>query len=218
MPIRAVIFDIGGILEVVPQGGDPTEAFPRLFTAWERRLGRQPGELHAALNAMDERFAAAGKDGALGTCTEEEWIAELRRALALDDAQLTAFLDDFWDVYMGEANGELIAYFAGLRPLYRTALLSNSFVGAREREQARFAFAGITDLLVYSHEEGIAKPEPRIFTLTCERLDVEPQEAIFLDDAPPNVAAAAALGLHAILFKTNAQAIAEIDALLASSR
>jgi FMN phosphatase YigB (HAD superfamily) len=194
MPIRAVIFDIGGILEVVPQGGDPSAAFPQLFTAWERRLGRQPGELHAALGAMDDRLAAAGKDGALGTCTEEEWIAELRRTLALDDEQLAVFLDEFWDVYMGEANGELIAYFAALRPRYRTALLSNSFVGAREREQARFAFA-----------------------LTCERLGVRPEEAIFLDDAPGHVAAASALGLHALLFTSNARAIAALDSLLASS-
>jgi putative hydrolase of the HAD superfamily len=121
---------------------------------------------------------------------------------------------DFWDVYCGVLNREIAEYFEGLRPRFRTALLSNSFVGARREEQARFHFAEMTDLIVYSHEEGVAKPDPRIFARTYERLGVRPEETVFLDDAPPNVAAAEACGLHAILFRDTAQAIADVAACL----
>jgi len=214
MAIRAVVFDIGGILEIVPEGGDPTRRFPDMIARWEERLGLPLGELDTRLTQMDERLSAAGKDGAIGTCTEEEWLAELRLATDMDDAQIDAFMRDFWDVYVGEPNTELIAYFQSLRPRYRTALLSNSFVGARREEEARFGFAAMTDLIVYSHEEGMSKPDRRMYERTWQRLGVQPQEMIFLDDAEPNILAARECGIHAILFQNNAQAIAEIEACL----
>jgi epoxide hydrolase-like predicted phosphatase len=214
MAIRAVVFDIGGILEIIPEGGDPTQRFPDMIARWEERLGLAPGELDRRITAMDERFSAAGKDGSIGTCTEEEWLAELGLATGMNPAQMDAFLRDFWDVYCGGPNTELIAYFKGLRPRYRTALLSNSFVGARREEEARFGFAAMTDLIVYSHEEGMSKPDQRIYERACQRLGVPPQEMIFLDDVERNILAARECGVHAILFQNNAQAIAEIETCL----
>jgi putative hydrolase of the HAD superfamily len=127
---------------------------------------------------------------------------------------MDAFMRDFWDVYCGGPNTKLIEYFKGLRPRYRTALLSNSFVGARREEEARFGFAAMTDLIVYSHEEGMNKPDPRIYERAWQRLGVQPQEMIFLDDVEPNIRAARECGIHAILFQNNAQAIAEIETCL----
>jgi len=214
MTILAVVFDIGGILEIVPEGGDPTRRFPHMFARWEAQLGLPQGEMDARLTQMDERLSAAGKDGSIGTCTEEEWLAELRVATGLDGAQTAAFMRDFWDVYVGEPNTELIAYFKGLRPRYQTALLSNSFVGARREEEARFGFAAMTDLIVYSHEEGMNKPDRRLYERAWRRLGVQPEEMLFLDDAEPNILAARECGVHAILFHDNAQAISEIEACL----
>jgi FMN phosphatase YigB (HAD superfamily) len=214
MAIRAVVFDIGGILEIVPEGGDPTRRFPDMIARWDERLALPPGELDKRLTQMGERLSAAGKDGAIGTCTEEEWLAELRLVSGMDDARIDAFMRDFWDVYCGGPNTELIAYFQSLRPRYRTALLSDSFVGARREEEARFGFAALTDLIVYSHEEGMSKPDPRIYERTWQRLGVQPHEMIFLDDAEPNILAARECGIQAIHFHDNAQAIAEIEACL----
>jgi FMN phosphatase YigB (HAD superfamily) len=212
---RAVIFDIGGILEVASaSGGEPMAGFPAMMAAWEPRLRLRPGELAARLGELDARLKRQGKDGALGTCSEEEWLAALRLATDMDQAQLDAFVRDFWDVYLGVLNVELAAYFSALRPRFRTALLSNSFVGARREEQERYHFDAITDLIVYSHEEGIAKPDPRIFARTCKRLGVSPAEAAFLDDSAGHVAAARDLGMHAILFTDTAQAIADLNSRL----
>jgi putative hydrolase of the HAD superfamily len=119
---------------------------------------------------------------------------------------------DLWQWYLGELNAELAAFFAGLRPRYQTAILSNSFVGARHKEEERYRFHEMTDHIIYSHEVGLVKPDPRIYALTCERLGVQPAEMIFVDDWEVIIAAAREFGIHGVLFKDNAQAIAEIQA------
>jgi putative hydrolase of the HAD superfamily len=216
--IRAVVFDIGGILENIPGGGDPTKRFPEMMARWAARLGMESEAFDARLRAMDERLRSRGKDGGDGTLSEAVWWAELRSSLGWDQAQEDACRRDFWDVYCGSLNLELATYFGSLRPHYRTALLSNSFDGARREEEARYHFSELADLIIYSHEVGMAKPDPRIFALTCERLDAQPDEVIFLDDVEGHVAAASACGIHAILFRDNVQAIAAIQALLTAPR
>src|SRR5258708_7858589 len=199
MTIRAVAFDIGGVLEITPDTG--------MTEKWEQRLHLKPGEL-------DHRMASVWRDGSLGKCSEEQVQQSLREIIGMDQAEVDAFLHDLWEEYLGTLNVGLAAYFSSLRPRYQTAIISNSFVGARTREQERYHFAEMCDLIIYSHEEGIAKPERRIFELTCERLGVSPAEMIFLDDAERCIAGARELGIHAILFRETAQAIAEIEACL----
>ena len=200
MTIRAVVFDIGGVLEITPETG--------WIEKWEARLHLKAGEL-------EERIESAWGSGALEERSEEELQKSLSEITGMDEAQIDAFVYDFWEWYLGELNVELATYFSSLRPRYQTALLSNSFSGARRREQDRYHFAEMTDLIIYSHEEGIAKPERRIFELTCERLAVQPEEIIFLDDVEMHVVAAHDFGIHAILYENNAQAIAAIQQALA---
>jgi FMN phosphatase YigB (HAD superfamily) len=111
---------------------------------------------------------------------------------------------------------ELIEYARRLRPRYRTGIVSNSFVGAREREPAAYGFEDLVEEIVYSHEARFSKPDPRIYALICTRLDVPPGEMIFLDDVEACVAGARDAGIHAVRYRDNTQAIAEIEKLLAS--
>jgi epoxide hydrolase-like predicted phosphatase len=199
MTIKAVVFDIGGILEITPDlGWGP---------AWEARLGLAPGEL-------GERMDDAWRGGEIGAVSEAEVHQAARDRLGLDEAQLAQFLADLWRDYLGTANTELIEYASRLRPRYRTGILSNSFVGAREREQAAYGFENLVDELVYSHECGLLKPDPRSYALICARLGVEPAEVAFLDDNEKNVEGARLAGLHAVLYAGNAQAIGELEGLL----
>jgi putative hydrolase of the HAD superfamily len=207
MPIRAVMFDIGGVLEVIPEGGDPTTRFPALDEEWDARVGLLPGHLTRC-------FKALVADGAFGRCTYDEWCARFRASTGLSQADFDAYMAAFWDIYMGNPNEELIAYFRGLRPRYRTAILTNSFLGARKQEEARYGFTSMTDLAIYTHEEGIHKPDPRIFALASERIGFPPGEIVFLDDIPKSVDAARACGFQAILFTSTSRAIANIEALL----
>ncbi len=95
--------------------------------------------------------------------------------------------------------------------------LSNSFLGARSKEQERYHFDELADLIIYSHEVGIKKPDRRIFALACQRLGVRPEEMVLLDDFEPNVAAAQEFSIQAILFRETSQAIAELRAWLQSA-
>jgi FMN phosphatase YigB (HAD superfamily) len=199
MPIRAVVFDIGGVLEITPAG--------HLERTWEPALGLPAGELGRLLAGV----SAAGMVGAISEVQAERSIAEI---LGLDASQSRAFLADLWAEYLGTLNTELAAYFGRLRPRYRTGIISNSFVGARRREQACYGFGELTDLIVYSHEAGMAKPDPRIYQLACDGLGVPAQDVVFLDDVPRFVAAARQAGMHAVLFRDTAQAIADVQALL----
>jgi epoxide hydrolase-like predicted phosphatase len=199
MVVRAVVFDIGGVLEITPDLG--------LMRQWETRLGLPAG-------SVEERMHDAWAGGSIGAITEEEVHQAARVRLGLDERQLAEFMADLWREYLGTPNTELIDYARQLRPRYRTGIVSNSFVGAREREQAAYGFEDLVDEIVYSHEAGMSKPDPRIYALACARLGVSAQETVFLDDAEACVDGARDVGMHAVRYQDNAQAIAEIEKLL----
>lgn len=214
MSIRAVVFDIGGILEVIPGGGDPTIRYPQMMAAWERRLGMPEGALDRQIRELGDQLVASGRDGEIGALSETAYFDAVQRVTGWDEATLGDFTCDFWDTYCGNPNPELASYLGGLRPRYRTALLSNSFDGARREEEKRLRLSEISDLIIYSHEVGCAKPDPRIYAITCERLGCSPEEIVFLDDSEGHVGVARDYGIHAIPFRDNQQAIADIEACL----
>ena len=206
MAIRAVVFDIGGVLEIT-QDLSPTRSQDSVTRAWEARLGWPAGE-------VDVRMRDAWIGGSIGTVTLDEVHQALRDRVGLDEEQVAAFMADMWREYLGTANTELIEYARGLRPRYRTGILSNSFVGAREREQEAYGFEDLVDEIVYSHECGMSKPDPRIYALTCERLGVLPEETVFVDDYAPNVVAAREAALNGVHHTVNLTTIGAIEQLL----
>jgi putative hydrolase of the HAD superfamily len=86
--------------------------------------------------------------------------------------------------------------------------------GGREREEERYRLSELSELIVYSHEEGMEKPDRRIYEITCERLSLAPPEVLFLDDVEAYVEGARAVGMHAVLYRDNAQAIGEMEGVL----
>jgi HAD superfamily hydrolase (TIGR01509 family) len=203
MSIQAIVFDIGGVLEITPDLG--------VAGRWESRLGLAPGELN-------KRMEDAWLGGSIGAISEADVHRAAAERLGLDPPGLGAFMADLWREYLGTANAELIEYARSLRPRYRTGILSNSFVGAREREQAAYGFEDLVDEIIYSHECGLSKPDPGIYALACARLAVEPAQMVFLDDYEPCVEGARQAGIHAVLYSGNDQAIRDIEQLLASGR
>jgi epoxide hydrolase-like predicted phosphatase len=197
---RAVVFDIGGVLEITPP------------TGWQQRWCTRLG---LSAEVFRTRLAPPGRAGSLGQIDLEEYTATAQELLGLDDEQTVAFMDDIWDEYLGTPNTELIGYFTGLRDRVRTGILSNSFVGAREREQERYGFEDRCDVIAYSHEIGVMKPDRAAYGAVCDLLEVEPQEVVFLDDLERCVEGAEAVGMTAVLYRDNEQAIAAIEAHLA---
>jgi HAD superfamily hydrolase (TIGR01509 family) len=77
----------------------------------------------------------------------------------------------------------------------------------------KFQLNKLVDLQVFGGEEGVAKPDVRIYQHTTTRLGVRPEESVFVDDMEYNIDAAQRLGIHAIHFTGTAQTIAEIQAV-----
>lgn len=203
MAVRAVVFDLGGVLERVEEFEET------LGAAWRARLGMSPEEFAASLAAIDP-----GKLAETGQMNEAEYAARCATCLRLSPAQQEEFIADMWDWYCGELDEELMAFAASLRPAVRTAIVSNSADGARREELSRYAFDDVFDPIIYSHEVGLAKPHPGIFELVCSRLDVAPAETIFVDDVPGHCEAARQIGMHAIQHRSTPQTITAITALL----
>ncbi|GAA5155966.1 HAD-IA family hydrolase [Nocardioides marinquilinus] len=197
MSIRAVVLDIGGVLEIIDDA-----VFPGPFLS---RHG------HAA-DALEQVPLRA--DAGVGGLSEAEVRAAWRDGLGLSEEQADELMADFWRWYVGTLDRPLFAWYAGQRPARLTGILSNSGPGAREAER-HHGFEAVTDVLVYSHEVGLAKPDPRVYDLTARRLGVEPSEIVFLDDVEANVEAARAAGWHAVLHVDTPTSIAEAEAVIA---
>jgi epoxide hydrolase-like predicted phosphatase len=196
MTIKAIVFDIGGVLEITPNLG--------VDEKWEQKFNLKSGELN-------ERLREVWRGGTLGTITINQVHTQISEIMGWSEAQVNEYMDDVWREYLGTLNVELADYFRSLRPRYQTAIISNSFVGAREKEVEHYQFDTICDFIIYSHEVGLRKPDPRIFELACERLGLRPEEIIFVDDHHEVYASAEAMGIHCIEFKDNAQTIADIE-------
>ena len=83
----------------------------------------------------------------------------------------------------------------------RIGILSNMGEDTLAYMRQEFSWLGDFDHHTWSCELGIAKPDPAIYTYTCEKLGVAPSEALFLDDKAENIRAAEAVGLAGIQFR-----------------
>ncbi len=200
MSIRAVIFDIGGVLLNLP---DPSIRYAK----WEQLLGLQPGKLVHIL-----RHSGFNAEADIGKYSQQDMVPRLSSLLRLNDQQARDFLDEHTTNY--ELNCDITEFLKRLRPRYQTAILSNAWPDVPKKMQEHYHFDELVDIIIYSCQVGLAKPDPAIYHLACQRLGVQPEEVLFIDDTLHNVEAARAIGILAVLFQHNAQAISDMQAYL----
>lgn len=180
-------------------------------TGWPERWAVRLG---LAADQLAQQIDRLWSGGDIGSVTLAEIERRTADALDLDEGALRELMNDAWAEYLGSLNRPLADYFRRLRPRFKTGILSNSFVGAREREQDAYGLQDMCDTIVYSHEVGHLKPAPAAYRIVCERLGVVPGEVLFLDDVQANVEGARAVGMRAISFSDTKQAISDIEAEL----
>jgi putative hydrolase of the HAD superfamily len=113
------------------------------------------------------------------------------------------------------ANQELFAYYRALRDDgVRMALCTNNVREWEPHWRAMLPIDEVFELVVDSAFVGTRKPESRIYAITLERLGVPAEACVFVDDLEVNVEGARKAGMHGVVFRDTAQAIAEIDAAL----
>ena len=203
----AVVFDLGGV--VMPS---PLDA----FRAYEALVGLP----HRFLS---EVVVQSGDEGAWsrlerGELTMAEFADEFEAECSA--AGGTVVVDDLFAEVHASAGPrpEMLAAIARIRAEgLKTAALTNNWrpddsdetVGSRTP-----VLADVFDVIVESAIEGLRKPDPRIYELTCARLGVAPAEAVFLDDLGVNLKSASALGMTTIKVGDPAAALAELAAVL----
>ena len=199
MSLRAVIFDFGGVL-VRTQSQARRES-------WARRLNLSVAELNDIVFGAENGHAEQ-----LGQWTEDEHWDWVGRRIGLSGDSLARFRRHFFANDVVDA--DLLAQVDRLRVAgYHLGLLSNAGGGAR-RIFEQYGVLHHFDSVTISAEEGVMKPDPRIYRIALARAGVAPEEALFVDDAIENVEAARALGMQAIHFQDPAAARQEITKLV----
>lgn len=198
MPIKAVIWDIGGVI------GRTEDRAPR-------------AQLAADLGVSYEylvRLIFGGERGAraqLGEITVDELFQFVREELKLAPGEFMDLYDRF---FAGDrVDYELVDYIRSLRPTYKIGIISNAWGDLRQMLD-QWGITDAFDEIIGSGDEGVLKPDPRIFEIALERLGLKPEEIIFLDDFIENVEAAKKLGIHAVHFQNREQALLELKNLL----
>jgi len=198
--IRAALFDLGGVIL-----SSPFDAFAK----YELDHGLPAGFIRD-LNAANHLTNA--------------W-ARLERGEVTLDGFATLFEEEA-RAAGGELDGQaVIALLAGeLRPAMveavcrcherlHTALLTNNFV-ALDGDGPAGQLLDLFDVILESSRLGVRKPEPAFYELACERLGIEPHEAVFLDDLGVNLKPARAMGMTTIKVDDPDAAIAELEAIV----
>jgi 2-haloacid dehalogenase len=203
VPIKAVVFDLGGVLI----DWDPRYLYRKLL----------------ADEAAIEEFLAT-------VCTPEwnaeqdrgrpfaEGVAELVERHPAHAAAIAAYAER-WEEMLGGDIGGTVELLAELRaagtPLYAlTNWSAETFVVARRR----FEFLSWFDGVLVSGEERMIKPDPAFFRLLLDRFGLDPEATFYIDDNEANVAAARRLGLDAVRFTDPGRLRRELTARRALAR
>lgn len=204
MSFEAVIFDLGGVVYPSPldvfrvyerEHGLPDRFLSEVVLAdpehgaWSR-LERGELGFDEFCDAFDAECAARG-----GTVSARDLMAEVGAGL--------------------EARPAMVAAIGSIRCHgLKTAALTNNWADAPDATSGRGPAADWFDVVVESAVEGLRKPDPRIYRLVCERLEVAPAAAVFLDDLGANLKPARELGMTTIKVADPDAALADLEAAL----
>lgn len=198
--IRNIIFDLGGVLI----DWNPRYVYRQIF--------QTEAEIDYFLTHICRSDWNHQQDAgrSLAEATEElvaqhpEWEREIR-----------AFYGR-WEEMLGGPLVETVELLDALRRSgsYRLLALTNWSAETFPVALARYDFLQWFEGIVVSGVEKLAKPDERIYRLLLERYGLEASESLFIDDNPPNVAAAEGLGIRAIRFHSPMQLREELAALL----
>jgi putative hydrolase of the HAD superfamily len=211
--LRAVISDFGGVL---------TTPLINSFASFQDRTGISAESLGKAMEAI------ADADGAhplfeleTGRLTESEFLAKIEAALEPLLGHLPE-MHRFSEIYFEalEPNEAMVELMRDLRGRgYRMALLTNNVREWEPLWRSMLPVDEIFEIIVDSGFVGVRKPDPPIYEMTIERLGdgIAASDCLFVDDVEVNIEAARALGMTAVHFRSSEQAIAEVEAALATS-
>jgi putative hydrolase of the HAD superfamily len=195
LALRAVVFDYGMVLTDKPDA----DAYATLL-----RITGLPEDRFEPLYWADRHAYDEGK------LTGLEFWQKLILAAELNLSPETVQELNHWDARMWTTeNPVMLAWQLELKKHgFLTAILSNMGDNVLENMKREFDWLPRFDVLVWSYQLRMAKPDPAIYHHVLDDLGVRPEEALFLDDKLINIEAAQAVGMQAIRF-TNVEKLRE---------
>lgn len=196
----ALIWDMGGVLI---RNMDPSV---------RGRLAEPYGLTSRELENLFFGNEIAAK-AAVGLAREADSWNFVQKKLNIRSEDMPGFIKTFWSC--DKFDEDLYRFTLALKPRVKVGLLSNAMDEARGSLLERFPHIyEMFDVVIFSAEVKMAKPDPRIYRRELSELGVGAEDAVFVDDFIENVEAARALGIHGIHFQNSQQAKSEILAFL----
>jgi putative hydrolase of the HAD superfamily len=196
----ALLIDFGGVL---------TTSVHDAFRAFSREVSDDE-DLVLRLLATDAASTALLVGNENGTVSDEQFEAGFAARLAAHGVTVAA---DGLLARLQAGFGPDAAMVEGVAALRAAgvpvALVTNQF--GRDCYRG-FDLPALADEVVVSTELGVRKPSRRIYAVACERLGVEPEQAVMVDDIQHNLDGAAKLGIAGVLHTSAATTLAELDA------
>ena len=198
MSLRAVFFDLGGVILRTEFQAPRQHLAERLGLEYEdivRLVFDSPSSHQASLGAIS---------------TEEHWTAITER-LGRPESEAGTIRKEF---FAGDIiDHELVDFLRGLRPRYYVGLISNAWPDMRTYIQEH-GFDDAFDHMVISAEVGVVKPDARIYQIALEHAEVNPNEAVFVDDFHENIEGSEKVGMRGIHFKDPEATLMELKKIL----
>ena len=208
--VKAVLFDVAGVL---------TESYGHIILETAVAIDANIDLLAEALIPVflgEEDTDEMGHKLERGEVTLDEFLASL--GPVEEDARVLLHPES--SHFFGHAfspNREMMAFANELATTdCMTAIVSNSVKEWMPAWETAIPDRSIFNTVILSSEVGLRKPNPAMYTLALERLQISPDEAVFLDDFEPMVKGAQQVGIHAIHVTDHAEAIKQVQELLKS--
>jgi putative hydrolase of the HAD superfamily len=205
MTLEAVVWDFGGVFTT-----SPFEAFNR----YEASRGLPPNHIRTvnSTNPLENAWALFERSE-IDAAGFDALFAEESRALGHDVRGA-----DVLPLLSGDVRPAMVAALKACKAHFKVGCITNNVMtgsGAGMASTTQKAAAigeimGLFDAVIESSKVGVRKPDPRIYQMMCELLDVEPAACVYLDDLGVNCKPAAQLGMTAIKVETEAQALAAL--------
>lgn len=203
MAITTIIFDFGGVLYKMPD--------PRRIKRWMKILhvDSDPDIMEMLTNPNESRIV---NDMCLGKISEDEIWQMMAAKWGIKSQLIRRLKQNSYS--QRNLNRQLLQFMESLRQDYQLAILSNAGDNSRKLMTDVFYLDTYVDEIIISAEEGLIKPDQRIYHIAMDRLQTKPSETIFVDDYHKNVKAAQEFGINAVQFTENDQAIQTIREIL----
>jgi len=191
--LKAIIWDWGGVFCVAGEHFSNQRML--------EQAGMTPEQMSDSSKDIEREFY-------LGEISEAEFWNRIIEKYSLKGISREDLRKSYFESY--RPYPEIIDIAKKVRQNYKTALLSNLAVDMSERIRKLHGIDNLFEIKIFSHEVGMMKPDERIYNLMLDKLQLKPQECLFIDDSKTNTDAAERLGINTIHFKTPEQAISEM--------